>query len=188
MKRTWIIVIAIIAILLIWGLGSYNGLVNANEQVDTQWAQVETQYQRRFDLIPNLVETVKGVAAQEQEVFLGIAEARSQYASAGSPEERAQAANNVESALSRLLVIVENYPQLRSQENYLNLQNQLEGTENRISVERGRYNEAVRDYNLKTKRFPSNIFAAMFGFDARTYFEAAEGAETVPPVDFDQNN
>ncbi len=184
MKRTWIIVIAVIAILLVWGFASYNGLVNANEQVDNQWAQVETQYQRRLDLITSLVETVKGIVKQEQQVFSDIANARAQYAGARNPEERTQAANNVESALGRLLVITENYPELRSQENFLALQNQIEGTENRIGVERGRYNETVRDYNLKTKRFPSNIFAGIFGFNSRTYFESTDAAATPPKVNF----
>jgi LemA protein len=187
MNKTWIIVLAVAAVLLFWGIGSYNGLVNANEQVDAQWAQVETQYQRRFDLVPNLVETVKGVAAQERGIIEDITNARTQYAGARGAEDRAQAANNLESALGRLLVISENYPQLRASESFLQLQNQLEGAENRISVERSRYNEAVRDYNVKVKRFPSNIFAGMFGFDARTPFKSVEEAATPPAVDFDEN-
>jgi LemA protein len=183
MKKSWII-IAIVVVLALWGFGSYNSLVSTNEKVDNQWAQVETQYQRRFDLIPNLVETVKGIAEQEQTVFKDLADARARYAGAQSPEARAEAANQVEGALGRLLVVVENYPQLRSQENFLALQSQLEGTENRISIERKRYNDVVTTYNTKVKRFPTNIFASIFGFDPRTYFEAATGAEVPPKVDF----
>jgi LemA protein len=183
MKKSWII-IGIVVVLALWGFGSYNSMVGLNEQVDNQWAQVESQYQRRFDLIPNLVETVKGIAEQEKEVFTALADARSRYAGAQGPEQRAEAANQVEGALARLLVVVENYPQLRSQENFLALQSQLEGTENRISVERQRYNDTVTRYNTKVKRFPANVFAALFGFDPRTYFEATAGAENAPKVDF----
>lgn len=179
MKKTWIIVIAIVAVLALWVLGSYNGLVTAETAVETQWSQVETQYQRRFDLIPNLVEATKGVMAQEQSVFTAIAEARTAYA--GSPS--AENATKVEGALARLLAIVENYPQLRSSETVATLMAQLEGTENRVSVERMRYNEAVQTYNLKVRRFPGSVAAAIFGFDEKVPFEAADGAENAPKVD-----
>lgn len=184
MKKGTIIGLGIVAVLLIWGFSSYNGLVTANEGVDNQWAQVETQYQRRFDLIPNLVESVKGIMTQEKEVFTAIADARTRYSGAQTVDEKAQAAGQVESALGRLLVITENYPQLKSSETVQTLMSQLEGTENRVSVERVRYNDTVQSYNLKTKRFPGMIFANLFGFDARPYFEAAEGSDTAPKVSF----
>jgi LemA protein len=161
----------------------YNGFVRANEGVDAQWAQVETQYQRRFDLIPNLVNSVKGVMEQEQEVFSSIADARTRYAGAATPDDKAVAAGQVESALARLLVVMENYPQLRSVEAVQALMAELAGTENRISVERGRYNEAVRDFNVMVKTFPGSLAASVFGFEARMMFEAAERAATAPNVE-----
>jgi LemA protein len=162
---------------------SYNSLVTANETVDNQWAQVEAQYQRRFDLIPNLVEAVKGAMAQEQAVFGGIAEARTRYAGAVSANEKAAAATEMEGALSRLLVVMENYPQLLSSNTVQTLMSQLEGTENRISVERGRYNDAVKVYNLKIKTIPSKWFADSFGFAERNYFEAVAASAEAPKVD-----
>lgn len=179
-----LIILAIVIVLVVWGFSSYNGLVTANEVVDGQWAQVETQYQRRFDLIPNLVESVKGIMAQEQDIFKALADARTRYSGATSVNEKALAAGQVESALGRLLVISENYPQLKSSETVQTLMAQLEGTENRVSVERTRFNDSVREYNLKTKRIPSVIFAKLFGFDERAYFESVEGSENVPTVDF----
>lgn len=184
MKKTGIILLGIIVLLAIWAFSSYNGFVGLNEQVDSQWAQVETQYQRRFDLIPNLVESVKGIMAQEQEVFTAIANARANYAGARTVDEKAAAAGQVESALGRLLVITENYPQLQSSATVQNLMTQLEGTENRISTERKRYNDLVQVYNTKVKRFPGNVMAGLFGFDDRTYFESVEGSETAPQVQF----
>ena len=184
-KRPWIIVLALVVIVAALLISSYNGFVTASAGVDTQWAQVETQYQRRYDLIPNLVESVKGLMDQEKEVFTALADARSRYAGAATPDEKAQAAGQVDSALSRLLVVVEAYPALRSSESVQTLMAQLEGTENRVSTERGRYNEAVQAYNLKVRRFPGSIAAAIFGFDARSPFEAADGAETAPAVNFD---
>jgi LemA protein len=154
------------------------------ESRQTGWAAVETQYQRRFDLIPQLVETVKGVAKQEVAVFTEIADARTRYAGATTVNEKVAAANQVESALARLLVITENYPQLKSQENFLVLQAQIEGTENRISVERGRFNELVRDYNLRVKTFPAVVMAKILGFGERTYFESDNAAATAPEVKF----
>ena len=184
MKKTTIIILAILAILVIYVIGSYNSLVTLNVTADTQWKQVETQYQRRFDLIPNLVESAKGVMQQEQAIFTAIAEARTRYSGASSANEKALAANQVESALGRLLVITENYPQLKSSENVQSLMTQLEGTENRISVERMRFNESVKSYNLKVMRFPSSIIASVFGFETREAFEASSGAENAPAVSF----
>ncbi|MFZ2412003.1 MAG: LemA family protein, partial [Candidatus Methanoperedens sp.] len=152
--------------------------------VDAQWYQVENQYQRRADLIPNLVDTVKGYAAHEEKLFLEVTKYRSQWSAAGSQEEKIEAAKGMDSAISRLLVVVENYPQLKSSENFLALQAQLEGTENRIAVERMRYNEKVRDYNTQIKRMPSSIVANTFGFGSKSYFEAEKGAEEAPDVKF----
>jgi len=182
MKRSLLILLVIIAVILLYGWLTYNRFVSANEAVDNQWAQVETQYQRRFDLIPNLVESVKGVMKQEQKIFGDLAEARTRYANAKNVDDRVSAINQVETSLSRLLAVMENYPQLKSSENVQTLMVQLEGTENRISVARQRYNDAVRALNVMTKRFPSNIIATMFGFNERTYFEAVKGAEVVPQV------
>jgi LemA protein len=176
-----IIGIAILgAVVLLLG---YNSLVTASEAVDSQWAQVESQYQRRFDLIPNLVASVEGAMVQEESVFTAIAEARTRYSGAGTVSEKAAAATEVEGALARLLVVMESYPALRSIENVTNLMTQLEGTENRISVERMRYNDAVQAYNLKTKRIPGAWIAGMFGFEEKSYFEAADGSEAAPQVD-----
>lgn len=172
---------AVIAIVL-WGFSSYNGLVTLNEQINGQWAQVETQYQRRLDLIPNLVSSTKGIMTQEQQVFGDLAEARSRYAGAATIDQKAAAATQVEGALGRLLVIMENYPQLRSSEAVQTLMAQLEGTENRVSVERQRFNDAVRVYDTKIRTAPSSIIANMFGFAPRNYFEAAAGAENAPSV------
>ncbi len=167
-----------------WFLITYNGLVSAEEGVDAQWYQVENQYQRRADLIPNLVETVKGYAAHEEKLFLEVTKYRSQWSAAGTQEEKIEAAKGMDSAISRLLVVVENYPQLKASENFLALQAQLEGTENRIAVERMRYNEKVRDYNTGIKRMPSSIVASTFGFGSKSYFEAVRGAEEAPDVNF----
>lgn len=164
--------------------GTYNGFVEREQSVDAQWAQVESQYQRRFDLIPNLVESVKGIFEQEREVFGRLADARTRYAGAVTPDQRADAATGVESALARLLVIMENYPQLTSQQNVRQLMDELAGTENRIAVERGRFNERVLGYNNQVRRFPSNLVAGMFGFEQRAYFRAAAGADSAPPVRF----
>lgn len=183
MTKTKWIVLAVVVVVALYTGGVYNGLVKSNESINGQWAQVETQYQRRFDLIPNLVNATKGILTQEQKVFGDIAAARTQYTGAKSVEERVTAANQVESALGRLLALVENYPVLRSSENIQTLMVQLEGTENRISVERERFNEKVRDFNTTVKRFPGNIIASSFGFDARDYFESQEGANAAPKVD-----
>ena len=182
MKKTWLIILAVVVLggLYVWS--SYNGLVSGGVAIDGQWAQVETQYQRRLDLIPNLVASVKGILKQEQIIFTELADARSRYAGSVTVDEKARAASGVESAFGRLLAIMENYPQLRSAENVNSLMSQLEGTENRVSVERKRFNDAVAAYNLKTKRFPSMFIARLFGFGERAYFEAAAGAENAPAV------
>lgn len=184
MSKTTKIILAIAAVLVLWVWFSYNSFVGLNESVDNRWAQVETQYQRRFDLIPNLVATVQGIAGQERQVFTALAEARTRYAGARAVEDKVKAANEVETALARLLVIVENYPQLRSAESFQQLMVQLEGAENRIGVERGRFNDRVQALNVKVKKFPGNLVASLFGFKERTYFQAAAGAETPPKVNF----
>lgn len=181
---TLFIVLGILIVLGLWAMGSYNGLVRANEAVSTQWAQVESQYQRRFDLIPNLVSSVQGSMKQETAIFTAIAEARKGYAGAATQDERVAAANKMEGALGRLLVITENYPDLKSNQNVQNLMTQLEGTENRISVERMRYNETVQGYNLQVKSFPGNVFAKMFGFASKQAFQSESGAEKAPQVKF----
>jgi LemA protein len=184
MKKGLIVAIALVAVLLMWGLSGYNSLVTLNESADAQWAKVETQYQRRFDLIPNLVNSVKAVLTQEQTVFGDIANARAQYSAAATPDAKAAAASQVESSLGRLIAIVENYPQLASSGNVRDLMTELEGTENRVSVERTRFNDVVRDYNTAVKRFPTNILAGLTGFGTRAYFEAASEAEQAPTVNF----
>jgi len=180
-----VVAIAIVA-LLAPPLGgcSYNRFVGQEEAIKTQWAQVENQLQRRNDLIPNLVETTKGIAQQEQDVFGRIAESRAKMAGATTPEQRIAAANEQSSALARLLVVVENYPQLRSSESFNRLMDELSGTENRISVERMRYNERVQEYNTLRRRFPSNVTASIFGFKEHPLFDAPPAAEQVPRVNF----
>ncbi len=184
MNKITILIIAVVVILAGYLGLAYNGFVTASESVDNQWAQVETQYQRRFDLIPNLVNSVKGVMKQETAVFSAIADARTHYAGAQSTSEKATAASEVESSYARLLVVMENYPQLKSADTVQTLMAQIEGTENRISVERGRYNDSVRAYNLKAKRFPGSLVAGMFGFDAKAYFQSMDSAENAPSVEF----
>jgi LemA protein len=180
------LLLGLAALVLVIGLSlvsTYNNLVTQTQNIDGQWAQVETQYQRRFDLIPNLVNSVKGIFAQEQTIFGDIAEARTRYSGAQTIDEKAQAASAVESALGRLLVIVENYPQLQSNTSVLGLMDELAGTENRISVERKRFNDLVKTYNTTIKRFPTNLVAGWFGFSERAFFEAVEAAEQAPEVD-----
>ena len=180
----WLIALLILVLLVggyFWSF--YNGLVKQSQAISGQWAQVENQFQRRFDLIPNLVSSVQGAMTQEQKVFSDITDARTKYASAQSTDQKVQAATQVESALSRLLVIMENYPQLKSIEAVQTLMVQLEGTENRVAVERGRFNELTRDYNTRVTQLPGKFIAPMFGFSAKAYFEAAAGAETVPKVE-----
>ena len=163
---------------------SYNRFTAQEEAIKAQWAQVENQLQRRNDLIPNLVATVQGLATQEQEVFQAVADARARMAGASTPAERMQAANAEASALARLLVVVENYPQLKSNEAFVRLTDDLAGTENRLAQERRRYNERLQEYNSLRRRFPSNVTAAIFGFEEYPYFDAPAEAESVPRVDF----
>jgi len=163
---------------------SYNRFTTEQEAIKSQWAQVENQMQRRNDLIPNLVETVKGVAQQEQSVFGAIADARAKMAGATTPAERIQASNAESAALARLMVVVENYPQLRSSESFNRLMDSLEGTENRLAQERRLYNERLQEYNTLRRKFPSNVTAKIFGFGEFPYFDAPESAQAVPKVNF----
>jgi len=165
---------------------SYNTFVSQEEAIKAQWAQVENQLQRRNDLIPNLVETTKGIAQQERDVFGQIAESRAKLAGAQTPEQRMQAANEQSSALARLLVVVENYPDLKSNAQFSRLMDELAGTENRIAVERMRYNERVQAYNTQRRRFPSNVTASIFGFKEHALFNAPPEAEKVPSVNFNR--
>ncbi|MER2170111.1 MAG: LemA family protein [Psychrobacillus psychrodurans] len=180
-----IIVIVIIAIIAGVFMASYNGFVDKEENVNNAYAQVENQLQRRMDLIPNLVNTVKGFAEHEEEVLGNIADARTKLAGAGTPKEQAEANDELSGALSRLLVVVENYPDLKADANFKQLMDELAGTENRLSVARQDYNTVVSDYNKKVKRMPGSIVASMFGFDEKEYFQSAEGAEEAPVVDFE---
>ncbi|MDO8557439.1 MAG: LemA family protein [Candidatus Jorgensenbacteria bacterium] len=184
MNKTKWIILAVVVVVVLWGLASYNGFVSKNEAVDSQWAQVETQYQRRLDLIPNLVNSVKGAMKQEQSVFNAIADARTRYAGAATVDEKAAAAGQIETALSRLLVVMENYPTLKSMDVVQGLMAELAGTENRVSVERKRFNDAVQLLNVAIKGFPSNLIAKVFGFNERQYFESVSGAENAPKVEF----
>ena len=163
---------------------SYNQFTGSEEAIKAQWAQVQNQLQRRNDLIPNLVETVKGFAAQEREIFTAVAASRERMAGARSPEETIEAANEQSSALARLLMVVENYPQLKSDANFQRLMDELAGTENRLATERMRYNERVKEYNTLRRRFPSNVTARTFGFKEYPYFEAPAAAQQLPKVDF----
>ncbi len=184
----WKPLLIILAVVLVIGLifgGTYNSFVSKDETVDQKWADVEAQYQRRADLIPNLVSTVKGVASQEKEVLTEVTEARTSWQNAGSEQEQIEAANEMDSALPRVPVTVEAYPELKSNENVLALQDQLEGTENRISVDRQRYNEAVRAYNTKVGKFPNNLLAGMYGFETKESFEADQGADEAVDVNFE---
>ena len=193
MKKGTIIIVAVVAIIAIWAISGYNSLVSMDENVSGQWSNVETQYQRRADLIPNLVNTVKGYAAHEKETLEGVIAARSQATQIKvdptdlTPEKLAEyqkAQGAITSALGKLLAITENYPDQKANQNFLELQAQLEGTENRINVARKNFNDAAKAYNTAIRRFPKNLLAGMFGFDKRAYFEAAEGAEQAPQVQF----
>jgi LemA protein len=187
MNRKWLPLAAlggIVVIVIVMAVGGYNSLVGKSESVDNSWAQVQNVLQRRADLIPNLVATVKGYAAHEKEIFEQVANARAKLAGAHTPSEAGAANNELDSALSRLLVIAENYPQLKANENFVRLQDELSGTENRITVERKRYNDDVRVYNQTIKRFPSNMVARMFSFHNKDYFQAEAKAQQVPEVKF----
>ncbi len=187
MKKTTIILLVIIVLIVGWVWTSYNKLVTGNETVESAWAQVDTQYQRRFDLIPNLVSAVKGIMTQEQEVFGNLADARTRYSGATNLNEKVEAASGMESALSRLLVIMENYPELRSTETVQDLMSQLEGTENRISVARTRFNDEVKSFNVMIKKAPLNLMANLFNFDEKVYFQVAPEAQNAPVVDLELN-
>lgn len=180
----WVVVLGVLVLIAFWGVTKFNSFVRQGEAITAQWAQVENQYQRRFDLIPNIVETVKGVAGQEQEVFGAIAEARTRYSGAQTPDARAQAATQVESALGRLLVISENYPVLQSSQSFRDLTTSLEGTENRISVERMKYNDLVRVYNSNLKTFPTSLLAMVLMIPEKEYFDVPVENQVVPQVDF----
>ncbi len=195
-RKTWI-TIAIIAVIVLFlyssGKGTYNGMVNKGEAVNGQWANVENVYQRRADLIPNLVSTVKGYAEHEQETFTAVVEARSKATGINinakdlTPENLQQfqnAQSGLSSALSKLLVVVEKYPDLKANANFMDLQKQLEGSENRISTERRKFNNLAIEYNSFIKEFPTNIWAGLFKFDEKAYFEAAEGSDIAPKVEF----
>jgi LemA protein len=191
-KSLWII-LGIVAVVAVWAVSSYNGLVGYEESVDKAWANVESAYQRRSDLIPNLVNTVKGYAEHESATLQAVTDARANAtsihidASTATPEEFeawAKAQQEVGSALGRLIAVSESYPNLKANENFRDLQTQLEGTENRIKTERDRYNETVKEYNVKIRRFPTNILASLFGFERREMFKAQEGSELAPVVEF----
>lgn len=193
MKKGTIILLGVLLALVVWGVSAYNGLVSKEESVNEKWGAVQTVYQRRADLIPNLVSTVKGYAEHEQTTLQEVTAARSRATSinidpsTASPEQMEAwmaAQQELSSALGRLIAVSENYPDLKANQNFLSLQSQLEGTENRISVERQRYNEAVKEYNVSVRRFPNSIFASIFGFDKKPMFEAQAGAEVAPVVAF----
>ena len=194
-KKTiiWIAVLGVLAIAIIWGVGRYNAIITAEENVKTAWSQVENQYQRRADLIPNLVETVKGYAAHESETLEGVIAARAKAtqvvvdptnASAEQIAAFQAAQGELSQALGRLMAISENYPDLKANQNFGALQSQLEGTENRITVARNNFNEVARQFNTMIRRFPTNIIANMMSMEKRAYFEATEGAEVAPKVEF----
>ena len=191
---TTIIIVAVVLLLVFWGVGQYNSIVVLDEQVNTSWSQVENQYQRRADLIPNLVETVKGYASHERETLEGVINARAKasqpiiQSGEGMTQEQLnqfqQAQGDLTSALNKLMVVVERYPELKADENFRQLQAQLEGTENRITTARMDFNNQAQQYNTKVRRFPTNIFAGIFGFRQRPYFQAEAGAEQAPQVKF----
>lgn len=188
-----LIVLGVLLLIVLWAVAAYNALVSQEEKVESAWAQVENQYQRRADLVPNLVATVKGYAAHEQQTLEGVIEARSKATQItidptnATPEQLAayqSAQGELTQALGRLIALAENYPDLKANENFRDLQAQLEGTENRITVARQLFNEEARAFNTKVRRFPSNIIASMFGFEKKPYFEAEEGANKAPKVEF----
>lgn len=188
-----IIVAAVVVILVAWAVSAYNGLVVKDEACSKQWSKVESQYQRRMDLIPNLVNTVKGYASHEEATLLKVIEARNQASQVKIDAENMtqeqlnefqKSQENLSSAIRGLNIVVEKYPDLKANQNFLELQSQLEGTENRIAVERQRYSDVVNEYNTSVRRFPNSIFASMFGFDKKPYFESQTGAENAPKVEF----
>lgn len=189
-KKLLYIVVPVLVLILIagslfsWYINARNQLVYLEENIDASWAEVDNQLQRRSDLIPNIVSTVKGFASQEKEVFTNIANARAKLAGAVTVSEKAEGANQMESALSRLLVVVENYPQLKSDQNFIRLQDELAGTENRLAVARKRYNDGVKIFNAKIRMFPSSIIAGNMGLEKKPYFEVSDAAKEAPKVNF----
>lgn len=187
-KKIIIVVLVVIALLVVslysFFAGNYNNFVRLDQAVKSSWAQVENQLQRRFDLIPNLVETVKGYAKQEKDVMIEVTNARARVGGAGTVPDKIAANNELSGALSRLLLVVEKYPDLKSNQNFMHLQDELAGTENRIAVERMRYNEAVKIFNQTIKSFPANLLAGMFGFREAAFFDAPKEAKTAPKVQF----
>ena len=191
MKKGLLIAAVILGVILVlalitagWLRTTYNNMVVMQEQVNSSWAQVQTVLQRRFDLIPNLVETVKGYASHEEGVLTAVTEARAKVGGAATPSDRMKAEGDLSNALSRLMVVVEAYPNLKANQNFMALQDQLEGTENRIAVERQRYNDTVRTYNQYIRQFPQNLISGMFGFERKTFFEAPGAAQEAPKVQF----
>lgn len=179
-----IIVIAIVVLIGIIIMSSYNGIVSLSEDVDSKYATIDTYLQRRADLIPNLVSTVKGYTQHEEKIINSITEAREKMTSAKTVTEKAEANDELTTALNNLMVVVENYPDLKASQNFIQLSDELAGTENRIATARKDYNDAVKEYNTKIKRFPTNIVSGMFGYGEKEYFQASEGSEEVPTVDF----
>lgn len=186
MNKALIVILVLVGIFAFWGIGSYNSLVATNEEVNAKWSNVDTMLQRRADLIPNLVATVKGYAAHEKEVLTHISDARAKLAGAQTPADKATANSELSSALSRLLVVVERYPDLKANQNFTQLMDELSGTENRVAVARRDYNEAAKAYNAKIKSFPTILLARLAAFTPKEYFEAKAGAENPPQVDFAQ--
>jgi LemA protein len=196
MNKTLLIILGVLVLIILAAVGSYNGLIGSSQAVDASWAQVQNVYQRRADLVPNLVQTVQGAANFEKSTIVQVTEARASVgrvninqnqapADAAQLAEYQKAQGQLGTALSRLLVVAENYPDLKATANFRDLQAQLEGTENRITVERGRFNDAVKEYNVKIKSLPTVFFAGFLGFQQKPYFQAAAGAETAPAVKFD---
>ncbi len=178
------LILGIIIVLALVGVGYYNSFVTQTNAAEGQWKQVEVQYQRRVDLVPNLVESVKGLQRQEQRIFGEVNEARQNYAGANSAEDKVRAANQLEGALSRLIAVFENYPQIKSDTAVVKLMDELAGTENRVAVERRRYNEIILNYNTSVSTLPGKLFASLMGFQPKTYFQAIPGSENVPEVQF----
>lgn len=177
-------IVAVVVVILLTAAGYYNSFVTQSNAIEGQWKQVEVQYQRRYDLIPNLVESVKGIQKQEQKIFGDLAAARANYAGAKTPEDKVKAANQLEGSLGRLLAIFENYPEIKSDQAVLKLMDELAGTENRVAVERRRYNEFVQSYNTSISTLPGKLFASIMGFGTKTYFESTPGSENAPKVSF----
>jgi len=180
--KPWLWVLAVVVLAAVWFIGTYNSLVSLNQAVDNQWAQVQTQYQRRVDLIPNLVNTAKGYMQFEKSLLEQITALRSQWMSAATVDDKVRYGSSLDTALGRLLAVYENYPDLKSITTIASLMDELAGTENRISVERMRFNDRIKDYNTAIKLFPTNVIAGMFGFKERPYFQAQPGSEIVPKV------